>query len=591
MNQNPTRVEGHDYLYQRGRRYVVRVQVPRELRLAVGRGELKKSLGGDFLRAKREYHATVAEFLGRIDAARRQSAEPGLHTISRNALVPSNADIDTACYDHFRLMVANLRGKAIMEVGDNPYSRENRAQGYRAMIENQIDAYYHEAWNTMSVQADWLCGDLGWQIDPKSETFEYLCRTMLRARLQAYRNELRRLEGKMSDDPDTDPLFTSRRPKPTIATTTLCQLKEKFEEEREDRWSPSTRKNYAIIFRVLEEICGGDTPLATIDRKFCRDVRTQLSSLPANYQKSAATRGRPIAEAIEVAKKLNMPTISPATINSHLTKLGAVIRFGRDGGWIVGNPMADIEVPDPVDPSDKRDPFTVEQLNLIFACDTWERGLDTIADRPSRYWAPLIALYSGARLTEICGQRVDEMVTEDGVHLFHFVHRPGDRHIKTGKSRKVPVHPDLIALGFWDFVKDAQASKRDHLFPDVKRDKLGKWGDHTTKWFSRQVKALGLKGRNLSFHSFRHSFEDALREADLHDTPLGNALTGRWSAGVSKNYGTRYPVKKLYEAMCRVRYPGLNYLLPPTGYGHDGVRWSHRGEVRGGPACHRSDMR
>ncbi|WP_447756951.1 DUF6538 domain-containing protein [Sphingopyxis fribergensis] len=77
MNQNPTRVEGHDYLYQRGRRYVVRVQVPRELRLAVGRGELKKSLGGDFLRAKREYHATVAEFLGRIDAARRQSAERG----------------------------------------------------------------------------------------------------------------------------------------------------------------------------------------------------------------------------------------------------------------------------------------------------------------------------------------------------------------------------------------------------------------------------------------------------------------------------------------------------------------------------------
>lgn len=149
------------------------------------------------------------------------------------------------------------------------------------------------------------------------------------------------------------------------------------------------------------------------------------------------------------------------------------------------------------------------------------------------------------------------MVMEDGVHLFHFVHRPGDRHIKTGKSRKVPVHPHLIALGFWDFVEQARASKRDHLFPDVKRDTLGKWGDHTTKWFSRQVKKLDLKGRNLSFHSFRHAFEDALRRADFHDTPIGNALTGRWSAGVSKTYGTRYPVTQLYEAMRRVDYPGL----------------------------------
>lgn len=558
MNQNPTRVEGHDYLYQRGRRYVVRVQVPRELRLVVGRGELKKSLGGDFFRAKREYHATVAEFLGRIDAARAHSIEPATH-IKSGGLVPSKTDIETVCYDRFRLLVENLRGKAVIEIGNNPRSRENRAEGYRKMIATHLDIFDQEAWTAMSMQADWLCDDMGWQIDPQSETFEHLCRTMLQARLQAYRNELRSLEGKMWDGPDTDPLFTAHRPKPTIAATTLRELKEKFVGEREDRWSPSTRKNYSIIFRVLEEICGGDTPLSTIDRKFCRDVRTQLSSLPSNYQKSAATRGRPIAEAIEIANKQNMPTIGPATINSHLTKLGAVIRFGRDEGWIAGNPMADMEVVDPIDPSDKRDPFTIEQLNQIFACETWKGGQDAMVDRPSRYWAPLIALYTGARLTEICGQRVDEMVMEDGIHLFHFAHRPGDRHIKSGKSRKVPVHPHLMALGLWDFVEQARALKRDHLFPDVKRDTLGKWGDHTTKWFSRQVKMLGLKGRNLSFHSFRHSFEDALREADLHDTPIGNALTGRWSAGVSKNYGTRYPVKKLYEAMCRISYPGLNY--------------------------------
>ena len=557
MSQNPARLEGHDYLYQRGRRYVVRVQVPHGLRPMIGQGEFKRSLGGDLLIAKRKYHAVVAEFLGKIDAARHNSSQSGSLPPPRSMSVPGKADIEAACYDHFRLMVTNLRNKVLVEIGDNPRSRENRAEGYRVMIENHLNINDHGGWTTMSAQADWLCEDMGWQFEPNSEMYEYLCQIMLRARLQAYRNELRRIEGKMSDDPDADRLFGAHRPKRITAAATLGDLKEKFEEERRDRWSASTRKNYSIIFRVLEEICGRDTLLSTVDRKFCRDVRDRLSSLPANYQKSPATRGRSILEAIDIAKDLNMPTISPATINSHLTKLGAIIRFGRDEGWIAGNPMGDIEVHDPIDPSDKRDAFTTEHLNLIFASPPWHTRPDTNAGRPSRYWAPLIALYSGARLTEICGQRVDEMLIEDGVHLFHFAHRPDDRHIKGGKGRRVPVHPALVKLGFLDFVDQARVTNRDQLFPDVKRDVLGKWGDHTTKWFTRQVKALGLKGRNLSFHSFRHSFEDALRRADLHDTPIGNALTGRWSAGVSKNYGSRYPVVKLYEALCRVDYPGL----------------------------------
>jgi integrase len=96
------------------------------------------------------------------------------------------------------------------------------------------------------------------------------------------------------------------------------------------------------------------------------------------------------------------------------------------------------------------------------------------------------------------------------------------------------------------------------LFPDVKRDLVGKWGDNTSKWFSRKIKALGLRGRNLSFHSLRHSFEDALRRADLHDTPIGNAITGRWSAGVSKNYGSKYPVTKLADAIADVDFPSLD---------------------------------
>lgn len=308
---------------------------------------------------------------------------------------------------------------------------------------------------------------------------------------------------------------------------------------------------------MLEEVCGRDTPLDTIDEDFCARVRSIIIGIPANYQKIPATKGRSIVEASKIGATSGLRVIGPATVNGHLNKLAAIIKFGRDRGWITGNPMLGIDVLDPIDPSDKRDPFTVEQLNAIFATEPWNRPFDAADTNPSRYWAPLIGLFSGARLSDICGQLVDEMIEVDGVPVFDFVHRPDERRVKGGKSRRVPVHPVLIELGLWEVVEAARKSGRRHLFPDVKPDKVGKWGDGTSKWFSRKVRKLALRGRNLSFHSLRHTFEDALRRADLHDSPIGNAITGRWTPGVSKNYGSRYPINQLHAAISLISYHNL----------------------------------
>lgn len=555
MTANRRGIEGFPYLRLRGRSYEVRLQVPLPLKPAVGKGELKRSLGGDLAVAKRAYHRTVSELQDTIDRARGVSTQ--MPSTSRVPREPSLDDIEVASHSYYSRMVELLRGKVVSLEGENHTTRNERIDSLQEALIFHVDRAEAETWGIMAQPARWMIEEMGWTFSENSPRFTFLCETLLRARIQSYRSELRKLDGLFAPDPEADPLFASDRRRGARAAATLGDLKEGFEVEKEKHWSLSTRKNYKIIFAVLEEVCGFDTPVSAIDRDYCLNIVKKLEGVPANYQKSPLTRGRLVEEAIEIAREHKMQTIAPATINNHLSKLGAIIRYGRDKGWIAGNPMADLEVPDPIDPAEKRDPFSIEQMNLIFARAPWSDGGECAKDRPSRYWAPLIALFSGARLTEICGQRVDEMIIEDGVHAFYFRHRPGDRAIKNGKSRKVPVHSELLKLGFWDFVDEARSAGREHLFPDVKRDKLGKWGDHTSKWFSRQVKALDLKGRNLSFHSFRHSFEDALRRADLHDNPLGNSLTGRWTAGVSKNYGSRYPLAKLHQAILQARYPGI----------------------------------
>lgn len=300
MSLPAKRVPGCNYLYERGRRYIVRVQVPRELRDALGKGEFKKSLGGDLALAKRKYHNVVATILAQIEEARRgadQAGEPQALVASQ----PTVEDVDAACYAHFVRMAVNMRGKVAYPVGDNPRELRNRTEGYRVMIESQVATHAYDAWESMAIDAKWLCEEHGWTIAQDSQLFEHLCKTMLRARLQCYRDELRRLEGKMGPDPDTDPLFGSQPPKRTKPAMILGELMDKFTASRQAKWSASTRRNYIIINRVIEEVCGRDTSLDLIDDEFCDRVRSILCRLPANYQKHPALKGRPIPEVIEIA--------------------------------------------------------------------------------------------------------------------------------------------------------------------------------------------------------------------------------------------------------------------------------------------------
>lgn len=292
MSQNAKAIPGCAYLYQRGGRYIVRVQIPREIRAVLGKSEFKKSVGGDLALAKRQSHGLVSRFLAEIDGARRGAVQPGADfRMSGNQ--PTAEDIDAACYAHFKRMALNMRGQVAEPVGDEPRALSNRAEGLRLMIENQASANAHDAWSSLSVEAKWLCDEYSWDIAPDSGLFEHLCRTMLRARLQCYRDELRRLEGKFAPDPDTDPLFGDRPPVRKKPAMSLGELMDKFTASREAKWSPSTKRNYIIINRVIEEVCGRDTPLDHINDDFCENVRSVLRRLPANYQKHPAMAGRP----------------------------------------------------------------------------------------------------------------------------------------------------------------------------------------------------------------------------------------------------------------------------------------------------------
>jgi integrase len=217
-------------------------------------------------------------------------------------------------------------------------------------------------------------------------------------------------------------------------------------------------------------------------------------------------------------------------------------------------------VTDSVADRDKREPFTADQLNTLFRSGPWSCPEKRTEGDPLRYWGPLVALYQGMRRGEIAQLLVNDNEVLEGVPVIHI--RPSDeKRVKSLAGRRVlPVHPELIQMGYLLFVAEQRRAGHTQLFPNEKPTTAGHWGDLLGKWFAGHLKATNITGTKLGMHSFRHNFEDALRACDLHGTPMGSELAGRAKADkVSAGYGWgRYPISKLKPAMDGIGYPEVD---------------------------------
>jgi len=362
------------------------------------------------------------------------------------------------------------------------------------------------------------------------------------------------------------PDFSLDQPKPIEAAKspatgkTVSMLCGAYKAAKWDGWGASSQKAIIPVLRVLRETIGG-REVASIDRATAREVFDAVKSLPLNMGKRKEYAGLTVPEAIAKAKHMGLPLIHPNTINrAYMVQIAAVFNWAVKEDWAVKNPFGGLTVADPVDDRDKRAPFKQQQLGTLFSSAPWDKRQPDDVDKPGRYWVPLIALYSGARLGEISGLRIMDVEDMEGITAFRV--RPYEgRTLKNRESRRnVPVHSTLLALGLMDFVarRREQGQPEDVLFPDAKANSRGQWGAKLGEGFSKLLRDQEITGTKLGMHSFRHNFEDRLRAAGLHGRAEGQALAGRKIAGSEADYGSEFPIDLLRDALEKVSYPGLD---------------------------------
>jgi integrase len=233
--------------------------------------------------------------------------------------------------------------------------------------------------------------------------------------------------------------------------------------------------------------------------------------------------------------------LRPKTIqDAKLAPVRAILQWGVNNKHLASNPADGISLDVRSKQGEKKRSFTDDEAKIILKAALGEKD-------PVRRWVPWLGAYSGARVSELCQLRSEDIIKLDDIWCMKLDPEAGS--LKTsGSERVIPLHPALIDRGFLKFAATIKAGP---LFAALSPDKFGKRGGNGTKMIGRFVRQLGLKDTRLSpSHSWRHRIKTLGRKHGLAEDIL-NAITGHASKSVADSYG-EFPIEALFREICKI---------------------------------------
>jgi len=286
-------------------------------------------------------------------------------------------------------------------------------------------------------------------------------------------------------------------------------------------------------------------------------------------------------ETIEDLIKLNGPSRSVKTLLDEFSYITTFLNWCTSQGYVFDQRILAVltkgsglkKGPEDQKP---RFPLTDEDLSAFFNGHLYRdpRSFKT----SGMYWGPILAVFTGARMSEILSLETHNLKRLEGIWYLDILDHDPDssdeqKRVKaSGSVRTVPLHPQLIDLGFVEY---AQAC-RDRLFPDEPRNAEGKF-DAFQKRQRRWREKIGIKPPHKKslkdFHSFRHTVRTRLDELKTEGRVATHFNDGVIDAIVGHESGERSIGQKVYThsdnmktksmALKKLNYDSIEWQLVP----------------------------
>jgi len=271
----------------------------------------------------------------------------------------------------------------------------------------------------------------------------------------------------------------------------------------------------------------GDKQASALNADDCRLFFDEVAFWPRNASKQVENAGLSVRQIIAKAKTAGGEPPAAHTLSKHRQKLSVFINFLMDNEHFQKSPLKGIAKASEFDAEDDAGrAFAQSELDAIFepvAFAQWS------AKYPHRFWAPLIGLLAGARITEVCQLYVDDIATEHGAPGFHIRQSKPGRKLKNKSSlRFIPIAQPLLDAGFMAFVEDMKSAGQERLFPHLPNHDGNGFGRQMSRQFSTYIKGRGVSDAGMGFHAFRHTMATRLDRAGVgHPRPgLNTVLLG-----------------------------------------------------------------
>jgi integrase len=355
------------------------------------------------------------------------------------------------------------------------------------------------------------------------------------------------------------------------------------EKEKRGAWGATMVRQAHIAIRLFLEIAG-DKPLASYTRADMVGFRDTLERLPNTHGKSSTWRNLSVAAVIKRTDRdtPDAPRLSLKTLRRHWALASALLEWAS-ANTPKKDQRLDREILNKhtwsksvVQPKG-RGMWNAAALTTPFSSplyvgcaglkrsERWRAGPHVFRD--AYFWLSLLALFTGAREEELARLRVVDVDQCEGVWIIDITDAGVSGLKGSSAPRKIPVHKDLVKLGFLAHVRQMAARGETQLFPELLVLAVnGRLGTEFGEFFTDYRKHIGIYVKLMDFHSLRTTFTTEMIRLDVpilivdevtgHDSAQRKEVKALQSMSVS-NYYDGATLRRLKKAVDKFK-PGVD---------------------------------
>jgi integrase len=292
------------------------------------------------------------------------------------------------------------------------------------------------------------------------------------------------------------------------------------------------KKHNSCIPAFCEVI--GDMPIKDLKRSHVKAFFDLLQKLPPRWSDIKRKNSLTI---LQVANQKHAQLIGEKTFTyTYKTSINQFLTWSKENFGEQGFPDITIATiryeGDRKAGENKQRPFNRSELKRLFE----GQELAAFAADPDQehcYWLPMLGLFTGARVNELCQLNPQHDILEES-HTgiwYLWITEETDSDILVKKSvknspskRKVPIHSKLIEMGILGYVSKIKSSGERLLFPKWKPSK-GKASAAAEKWFRGLLIKCNLRDKSLGanlvgMHAFRHTFSSTALNLGVDESAI-----------------------------------------------------------------------